>query len=161
MTERSAPILSTVTWECSSFGQLSPDDLYAAMVLRQIVFVVEQNCTYLDADGLDQQALHLLGWMQTEASRQLVAYARIFPPQVKYAEASVGRVVTHPDARGTGAGLALMDEGIRRVEENGWGSQIRIAAQMYLEGFYERFGFQRVTEPYLEDNIWQVDMRRG
>ena len=153
-------MLASVTWECTPFGELSGDDLYAAMALRQIVFVVEQNCAYLDADGLDPQALHLLGRTREDGSQRLVAYARLFAPGVKYAEASIGRVVTHPDARGTGLGLALMEEGIRRIQENGWGSEIRIAAQMYLEGFYERFGFRRVSEPFLEDNIWHVDMRR-
>jgi ElaA protein len=54
-----------------------------------------------------------------------------------------------------------MAEAIRRVEEAKWGPEIRIAAQMYLERFYERHGFHRVTEPYLEDDIWHVDMRRG
>ena len=54
-----------------------------------------------------------------------------------------------------------MDEAIRVVEALGFGREIRIAAQMYLERFYEGFGFKRVTDPYLEDDIWHVDMRRG
>ena len=131
------------------------------MELRQRVFIVEQNCPYMDADGLDSRALHLLGWMAEGSSQRLAAYARIFPPRLKYAEASIGRVVTHPDVRGSGLGRALMHEAIARVEEAGWGREIRIAAQMYLEHFYEGFGFKRVTEPYIEDDIWHVDMRRG
>jgi ElaA protein len=161
MTQPSTPIAIAVTWQCSPFDALTPDELYAAMALRQRVFVVEQNCAYLDADGIDAKAHHLFGWKRGDGWQRLVAYARIFPPRVKYAEASIGRVVTHPDVRGTGIGHALMTEGIRHIEENGWGSEIRIAAQMYLERFYERFGFRRVTEPFTEDGIWHVDMRRG
>ena len=152
---------NSIDWQCEKFDDLTPHDLYAAMQLRQRVFVVEQNCAYLDADGSDQRALHLLGWQGEGRSRRLVAYARLFPPRIKYAEASIGRVVTHPDVRRTGVGQALMNEAMRVTEGEGWGRELRIAAQMYLERFYEGFGFKRVTDPYLEDDIWHVDMRRG
>ena len=161
MTQPPIPTIPSVTWQCTPFQELTPDDLYAAMTLRQRVFVVEQNCAYLDADGIDSGAHHVFGWKKGDDWQRLVAYARIFPPRVKYAEASIGRVVTSPDERRTGLGQALMIEGIRLIEEKGWGSEIRIAAQMYLERFYEGFGFRRVTEPYTEDDIWHVDMRRG
>ena len=153
---------SAITWQCTPFKELTPGDLYAAMQLRQIVFIVEQNCVYLDADGFDRISDHLLGWASEEGrGRRLIAYARLLPPRAKYAEASVGRVITHPDFRGTGAGKELMAEAMRRVEELGWGAEIRIAAQMYLERFYEGFGFRRVSDPYTEDDIWHVDMRRA
>ena len=161
MTQAPSTIEPAVSWQCTSFQDLSAEGLYAAMVLRQTVFVVEQNCPYLDADGVDMKAHHLLGWKKGDGWQRLVAYARLIPPRVKYAEPSIGRVVTHPDVRGTGLGHVLMTEGVRLIEEKGWGSEIRIAAQMYLERFYEGFGFKRVTEPYLEDDIWHVDMRRG
>ena len=151
---------STIEWHVSPFEALTPSDLYAAMQLRQQVFVVEQACAYLDADGADEVAQHLLGWRAIDGNRRLVAYARLFAPGIKYAEASIGRVVTHPDVRGTGAGRELLAESVRLVDENGWGGQIRIAAQKYLEKFYAGFGFTRVTDPYLEDDIWHVDMLR-
>ncbi len=150
----------SITWQCTPFRELAPADLYAAMQLRQIVFVVEQKCAYLDADGVDRVADHLLGWGPVDGRRTLIAYARLLPPKVKYAEASIGRVVSHPDVRGTGVGRLLMQEALARVERAAWGKEIRIAAQMYLERFYESFGFERVTDPYLEDDIWHVDMRR-
>jgi len=161
MTADPAARSIAITWEYERFDALTPAQLYAALQLRQIVFVVEQNCVYLDADGLDERAEHLLGWERIRTGRRLVAYARLLAPGIRYAEPSIGRVVTHPDARGSGAGRALMAEAIRRVENAGWGERIRIAAQMYLEGFYEAFGFRRVTEPYTEDDIWHVDMVRG
>ena len=161
MTTQQQPRPTAVTWECFPFATISTADLYAAMQLRQQVFIVEQNCAYLDADGIDRVSSHLLGWQQVEGRRTLVAYARLLPPKVKYAEASIGRVISHSGVRGTGVGRALMHEAIRLVEAAGWGSEIRIAAQMYLERFYESYGFSRVTDPYLEDDIWHVDMRRG
>jgi ElaA protein len=150
-----------IEWHCSEFSDLTPDALYAAMQLRQKVFVVEQNCAYLDADGVDEKAYHLLGWYDNNGYSKLVAYARLFPPRTKYAESSIGRVATHPEFRRKGIGQVLMKEAIHRIENAGWGTEIRIAAQMYLERFYEGFGFRRVTEPYIEDDIWHVDMRRG
>jgi ElaA protein len=153
-----------LVWQFARFDDLSPSELYSAMELRQRVFVVEQKCPYMDADGADQKAMHLLGWDgegDEGGVARLVAYARLFPPRIKYAEASIGRVCTHPDVRGSGAGKDLMHEAIRRIEVSGWGREIRIAAQMYLERFYEGFGFKRVTEPYLDDDIWHVDMRRA
>lgn len=150
-----------IEWQCEELSKLTAEDLYAAMQLRQKVFIVEQNCAYLDADGSDQKAHHLLGWKDNNGYRKLVAYARLFPPRIKYAESSIGRVATHPDVRGSGIGKSLMQEAITRIEQAGWGTEIRIAAQMYLERFYEGFGFRRVTEPYTEDDIWHVDMLRG
>jgi len=160
MPTKSSPTDLTVTWQCSPFNELTPGELYAAMQARQRVFVVEQQCPYLDADGSDHLALHLLGWRNTPDGLVLSAYARLFPPGTKYKEASIGRVMTNPDARASGLGKSLMSEALQRVAEAEWGIAVRIQAQMYLEGFYEEFGFRRVTEPYTEDDIWHVDMLR-
>lgn len=148
-------------WQCKAFDALTPAELYAAMELRQRVFIVEQNCAYLDADGADTDARHLLGWQDADGSRRLIAYARLLAPSAKFAEPSIGRVVTHPEVRGTGAGRELVTEAILNIERQGWKGGIRIAAQMYLEEFYAGFGFQRVSEPYTEDDIWHVDMLRA
>ena len=160
MTTKTSPNELTVTWQCCPFNELTTGELYAVMEVRQRVFVVEQNCAYLDADGSDHFAHHLLGWRNTPDGLLLGAYARLFPPGVKYTESSIGRVLTHPSARGDGLGRALMAEAIQRMADLGWGRPIRLAAQMYLEAFYEEFEFRRVSDPYLEDNIWHVDMLR-
>ncbi len=150
-----------LTWQWSEFAALAPDELYAALQLRQIVFVIEQQCTFLDPDGRDDKAWHLLGWRrEDDGTRWLAAYARVFGPGVKYGPASVGRVVTHPRFRRTGAGRALMTEALRRLEEIAPGTEIRIEAQLYLVRFYESFGFHRAGEEYLEDGIVHVDMIR-
>ena len=147
-------------WQWSRFSELSPEDLYAAVQLREAVFVVEQQCPYNDADGRDPNAWHLLGWSGQQSGKDLVAYARVFEPGVRYAESSIGRVVTAPRVRGSGLGKALMAEALRRVESLAPGQAVEIAAQRRLERFYLDFGFKTVSEPYEEDGITHVDMVR-
>lgn len=163
MTNTTAGQTSTaeIEWQWSAFAELSLEDLYAILQVRQIVFVVEQECPYLDVDGYDHRAWHLLCWKEQDGERILAAYARIFAPGIKYAESSIGRVVTHPQARGTGLGEMLMREAVRRAEEVAPGVDIRIGAQMYLERFYEKHGFRRVSAPYDEDGIQHIEMLRA
>lgn len=147
-------------WQWTTFDALTVRELYDVLRLRQRVFVVEQNCPYLDADGDDPKAMHLLGWRDGEDGAQLVAYTRVFPSGVKYPEASLGRVVSDPDARGAGYGRLVVTEAIRRLEALAPGTPIRIGAQAYLERFYITLGFRTVSEMYLEDDIPHVEMVR-
>jgi ElaA protein len=145
-------------WHWSRFEELGVDDLYDALQLRSRVFVLEQG-PYLDADGLDRAAWHLLGRDDDDGS--LVATLRIVDPGRKYAEPSIGRVVLAREQRGQGAGRALMAEGIAGCERLWPGRAIRISAQAHLERFYASLGFERVGEPYLEDDIQHLEMLRG
>ena len=147
-----------ITWTCTPFAELSVDDLYAAMRLRQEVFVVEQRCAYLDADGRDHEAQHLLGKVPS-LPRDLAAYARLFV-SIDGAPSVIGRVITHASVRRHGMGKALMAEAIRRLEALAPAAPIALGAQRYLERFYEGFGFRVVSEPYDEDGIPHVKMLR-
>jgi ElaA protein len=140
-----------------AFDDLSARELYGILQLRALVFVVEQNCPYNDLDGYDAAASHLF----LADQERIVACLRLIPPGVKYAEPSLGRVVTHPEVRRTGLGVELMNEGIRRAEECWPGTPIRIGAQRRLERFYEDLGFSTVSEPYDEDGIEHVEMLRA
>jgi ElaA protein len=156
------PSDAALDWRCVPYAALTLDELYALLQLRQRVFVVEQTCPYLDADGSDADAWHLLGWTRDAAGAPMLgAYARLFGPGVKYAEASIGRVVSNPAARRAGLGRALMREAIARVGELAPGTPIRIGAQRYLERFYESFGFVVAGPPYDEDGIEHVEMVRA
>lgn len=141
-----------LTWHERSFAELTNEELYAVMALRQRVFIVEQNCPYLDADGCDQVSRHL--W--AARGDAMVAYLRIVPAGVKFAEPSIGRVITAPEARSTGLGRELMRRGIAAVGD----VAIRIGAQAHLERFYAELGFVRVSEPYDEDGIPHIEMLR-
>jgi ElaA protein len=144
-------------WEWKSWTDLSKADLYALMALRQAVFVVEQDCPYLDADGQDQEAHHLLGW----EGERLGAYARGFAPGVLYAEATIGRVVTAEFLRGTGLGRPLMEEAMRCVKAS-WGPvAIKLSAQAHLEPYYGSLGFEVCGPGYLEDGIPHLPMRKA
>ncbi|HVK40359.1 MAG TPA: GNAT family N-acetyltransferase [Candidatus Kapabacteria bacterium] len=150
-----------VTWRLATFAALSTAELYELMRLRQLVFVVEQACAYLDADGRDPEALHLLGWRVVDGERrELLACARLFAPGTKHAEAVIGRVVTHPAVRGQGLGRELMLEAIAAVERSFATTTIRLSAQRYLEQFYASLGFVAEGEPYDEDGIPHIEMVR-
>lgn len=136
---------------------LRPRDVYDALQLRSRVFVLEQQCVYLDPDGVDEASTHLLG---RDAAGALHAYLRVVDPGVKYAEPSLGRVVTHPDARGTGLGRVLVAEGLARSDAAWPGRGNRISAQAHLAAFYGAFGYQPVGETYLEDGIPHLEMWR-
>ncbi len=144
-------------WHCSPFSELSPKALYEVLKARAEVFVVEQQCAYLDLDGIDEHAHHLVLYAD---SGSLVAYARLVPPHLKFQEPSIGRVLTVQAARGKGFGRRLMQESISRLTALYPNSPIRISAQAYLEGFYNTFGFVRVSDNYDEDGILHLDMLR-
>ena len=149
----------SLVWRFQAFDALTVAELYAVLRLRSEVFVVEQNCVFLDMDNSDAQAMHLMG-QAVEAPGELVAYARCFGPGVKYAEASIGRVITASQARAGGLGHVLMREAVRAVQAH-WGPQpIRIGAQARLQAFYEQHGFVREGEPYIEDGIPHIEMLR-
>ena len=149
-----------MNWQWSSFEELSRDNLYDVLKVRQAVFVVEQNCAYQDADDLDPVSWHLMGWRETTAGRELVAYLRVVFPGKKYPEPSIGRVLTTAPVRGTGVGKALTREAITRIALEYPQMSIRISAQRYLEKFYSEFGFETVSDPYKEDGIPHIEMLR-
>lgn len=128
------------------------------MYLRQEVFVVEQDCPYIDADGKDPLGYHLMGY---DKRGRLLACARLLPVGVSYPRhASIGRVVTSPELRGQSCGKALMRESLRWCGRLFGESPLKISAQCYLIRFYESFGFQTVGEEYLEDDIPHIAMVR-
>ena len=145
-------------FSCVPFAQLRNTELYEIMALRQEVFVVEQNCPYLDADGKDQQSWHLMG---RDAAGKLVVYTRLLPKGLAYPEyPSIGRVVSSPAARGTGAGKILMERSVEMCLHLFGDMPIKIGAQSYLLRFYEGFGFVSTGEEYLEDGIPHTKMIR-
>lgn len=144
----------TISWNVKPFDQLAPHEVYAALQLRNEVFVVEQNCVFQDADNKDQSSYHLFGW----DGDLLAAYTRLVPAGISYVEPSIGRVVISPMRRSLGMGRELMIRSIDHVY-NIWGKEnIRIGAQLYLKKFYESLGFQQSSEIYLEDGIEHIEM---
>lgn len=145
-----------ITWLCKHFNELSLQELYQLMVLRQEVFVVEQTCDYLDADGKDLQSHHVMGFLEHE----LVACSRIVSPGISYQEVSIGRVATAMDFRRKGHGFTLMQKTHKFIETLYGKAPIRISAQCYLSRFYTELGYSPTGNEYLEDGIPHMEMLR-
>lgn len=143
-------------WIWKSFSELTSKELYNIIAAREEVFIVEQGLNYLDCDGLDLKAYHLVGLKNDK----VVAYLRAFPPGVKYPEASLGRVLNLKEVRGKGIGKELIRLGIENIQKNFGQVLIKISAQSYLKNFYEGFGFKIIGEEYLEEGIPHYKMIR-
>ena len=149
--------MSGIEWRYLAFEELTVAELYAVLQLRSEVFVVEQACIFQDMDGADAQAMHLLGSLQGA----LVAYARCFDAGIKFAEASIGRIVISPSLRGSGAGHALVEKAIACLCVPSGAPAIRIGAQDRLSDFYRQHGFKASGPVYLEDGIVHIEMLRS
>lgn len=142
------------SYQWCRLSDLNALQVHQLLQARTSVFVLEQQCIYLDADAYDLVAWHLIVW----ADDKVAAYLRVIDPGEKYAEASIGRVLTRSEFRGTGLGRQLMVEGLQRLFAQFPGTNVRISAQAYLQRFYESFGFAVSSAPYLEDDILHVEM---
>jgi ElaA protein len=145
-----------IQWKIKSFETLSVNELYGILRLRSEIFVVEQNCVYLDIDGKDKFALHLFG----EFEGEIVGYSRLFKPEITFDNASIGRVVVDANYRDRKWGHDLMREAIAGIKNHFGETKITIGAQLYLKKFYESHGFVQTSEMYLEDDIPHIEMER-
>ena len=141
-------------WQWCRLGELSAEQLYAVLAARVAIFVVEQNCAYQDLDGLDGVAEHLIAW----SGKEVAGYLRVLGPGTRFDDPSIGRIITTPPFRGSGLGREVVAKGVEHTRMRYPGQPIRISAQQYLEKFYRDFGFEAVSEPYLEDGIPHVEM---
>jgi len=146
--------MNEIKWIYKPFDELDTKELYRILQVRSAVFVVEQNCPYLDPDDKDLDAYHLCGWEHDIP----VAYARILSPGLAFEEASIGRVLTNPALRKRGTGRKLMEIAIEKTFDQYTVNRIRIGAQLYLEQFYNSLGFKQASGQYLEDDIPHIEM---
>jgi ElaA protein len=144
-----------VQWQTLSFTELGPERLYAIMRLRQEVFVVEQNCVFLDLDNLDQQAVHML----CSQANKVLAYQRCIAPGPGSIESLLGRIVVCPTMRNHQLGRELVQRGIKHNLSRWPDGDILISAQAHLQDFYSSLGFVGEGCEYLEDNIPHKKMR--
>lgn len=144
-------------WKIIPFDLLSVHELYEILRLRSEIFVVEQNCVYLDLDGKDQKALHLFGTFEGK----IVAHARLFKPGISFVHASIGRVTVDAKHREKKWGHELMRQAIAGILDHYGETEITIGAQLYLKKFYESHGFVQTSEMYLEDDIPHIQMEKS
>ena len=146
--------MDNIQWYCKKFKELSVTELYEIMKLRSEVFVVEQNCVYLDADDKDEKCHHYYG----VENGIIAAYARLLPPNVSFKEASIGRVLTAPTQRRKGLGIILMQKCIAKTLALFDTTSIKIGGQLYLKSFYEGLQFKQCSNVYDEDGIPHIEM---
>lgn len=144
-----------INWYNKHFSQLTASELHDILKVRINVFVVEQNCPYPEIDGKDLDAWHVFG---VDENKNVVGVSRILRPGISYDEPSIGRVATTKEARMTGAGMQMMEFVMHEIKSLFPNENVRISAQEYLKGFYEKFGFVKVSESYLEDDILHIEM---
>ena len=143
-----------MNWELKLYKDLSLDELYSILKIRQEVFIIEQACNYLDADSYDFLATHLMA----RKNNQIIAYMRIVPAGELYSYVSFGRILVKKEFRNTGIGTDLIRRAINLFDAN---QTIIISAQIYLKKFYQSFGFCVIGEEYLEDDIPHIKMIRN
>jgi len=147
--------MDSTQWYIESFDTINRYDWHNILKLRQKVFVVEQFCPYLDIDGKDLTSLHLY----TKVEEEVVAYARILDVGISYDNfASIGRIITDPNFRGQQFGKQLLIKSIATLKDKYNEVPVKIGAQGYLEKFYNKFGFKKVGDLYLEDDIPHYEM---
>ncbi|ANU08898.1 acetyltransferase YybD [Planococcus antarcticus DSM 14505] len=142
-------------WKIYRFDELTAKELYDILKLRVDVFVVEQNCPYPELDDFDQLSIHLL----YRENGNVLSYARLVPGGVKYELPSIGRVIVRKEARGRGFAKELLERSIDYILNEWNAPAIQLQGQVYLQEFYQSFGFEPVSDSYDEDGIPHVDMK--
>lgn len=136
------------------FEELNGKEVYKILKARNEVFVVEQNCVYLDSDNKDFNAYHVY----YEDNDKVIAYIRILDKGISYKEISIGRVLVDINYRRQGIAGKVMKAGIEFIKKELNENSIRISAQAHLYPFYKQLGFKKVSDEYLEDNIPHIEM---
>lgn len=134
------------------FNELTNSELYDILKIRVDIFVVEQQCPYSEIDGKDKDAYHI--FLRDENG--IAAYLRVLKGGVSFPEPALGRVLT--TRRGEGLGARIAREGIAFAKEKLRAEKIRLEAQVYARGFYEKLGFRQCSEPFMDDGIEHIEM---
>lgn len=149
--------MTKIVWNIQTFSDFNLTQLFDVIQLRIDIFVVEQECAYPELDEYDRHTAtrHLSGY---DVRGLLVAYARLLPAGLSFSEVSVGRFLVRTEARGQGVGHQLLQKALDETNHVWPGDDIRIAAQEYLEDFYEQYGFRRVSDMFLDHGVPHIEM---
>ncbi len=136
----------------AAFDELGALTGYQLWQLRQAVFVVEQECPYLDLDGddIDPRTRHV--WAEDDV--RPIAYLRVL--EETSGEARIGRVCVDGSRRSEGLAARLMMVALDEIGDR----PCVLGAQAHVQGWYERLGFVVTGPVYDDDGIPHVPMRR-
>lgn len=154
---------STMKLYIKPFDELTNHEVYHMIRIREEIFVLEQDCVYVDCDNNDTKCDHLIVLAKDETSgnysiENIVGTLRILPANVKYDQVSIGRVVVAKNARHQQLGSKMMKEALSFVKEKYGNVEVVLSAQVAIKGLYEKVGFKVVSDIYLEDGIDHVKM---
>ena len=154
---------SSLTWQLTSFDDLSGYQVYTIIQAREQVFVKDQHCVYIDADGLDFEAMHLSAYLpeyqdHNDAKPQLVAYCRILTSITEPRYPIIGRVLVVADYRGHGLARELMIRAIDDCHSHFSNQPIHLSAQTYVIEFYQSLGFVCAGDVYSAEGIEHIHM---
>ena len=79
------------------FPELTTNELYDILQLRNKCFIVDQQVPYQDLDNYDKESYHFC--LYDSDNNNLVAYARVIKPNVRFIEPSIGRVCINEQYR--------------------------------------------------------------
>lgn len=146
-------------WRLKPANVVSAVEIHAILQLRSAVFVVEQHCVFQDIDGLDLKPdnWHLMAWRDGE----LAGCLRLLAPINHNGDAVIGRVITSTSARGVGLGHELMRRAVEACATLWPNRPIALSAQAHLAAFYAQHDFVEYGDPYFEDGIPHLGMRRA
>ena len=118
--------------------------------IRFEVFVVEQNVPEeLEIDGLDDEAKHVLAYIDNEA----IGTGRILN------DGHIGRVSVLKKHRGLGIGKLMMQDLIYWAEEANI-EKLWLSSQWHAHGFYLDLGFYCEGDIYEEAGIDHIKMSK-
>ncbi len=137
------------------FDDLNTKELYEILKTRSEIFVVEQDCVYQDLDDKDQDAIHVFCWND---EGRVAGCLRVFMKDKEDKVAQIGRVVTLEHGKGLGG--KLLRKGVEVAERSFDACSIYLEAQKYAIGYYEKEGFEVISDEFLEDGIPHVQMER-
>jgi predicted GNAT family N-acyltransferase len=149
-----------MNWKTLEFDQLSARELYVILRARSAVFVVEQSHVCLDADGRDENALHVFAADDMARPMPILAYARVQPGDAEDPEITIDKVLTSPMRRGDGTAEMLIERVLQALAQRWPGRAVRVSAPVGLRGFYEQFGFRKTEGPFLEHGVPFIGLTR-
>jgi ElaA protein len=171
-------------WHWKPFAALAAREVYDLLAARAAVFVLEQQCLYNDADGLDTSAWHLFATARRDdkdkdkegdndnddndndndnsdddSPRELAACLRVLLPDAADTDVRIGRVLTTAKFRGKGLGHALLARALAHIASQWPGVPVRLHAQAHLQKFYGASGFRTISDVHDDVGIAHVWMR--
>lgn len=145
--------LQEMEFVAKTFDELTTAELYEILKARARIFLMEQGIQYVDMDDVDYEALHCF----LKKGNTVISYLRAYYQGEEKATVKIGRVLSLEHQKGWGR--QLMEESLPAIRERMGCTAFYMDSQKHAVRFYEKFGFQVVSEEFLEEGIPHVEMR--